>query len=92
MNTCTCARTTSALALALAAALAGCAAPEQGAFGDTVRAALGSQVIAPQATRNSDPVSGIDGKAARAAADNYENSFKQPPAPASNMGVAGGAR
>ncbi|PWF55189.1 pilus assembly protein [Massilia glaciei] len=92
MNTCKHARITSALALALAAALSGCAAPAQVGFGDTVRAALGSQVIAPDAARNQDPVSGIDGRAARAASDNYERSFTTPQPAAAGSLLSGSAK
>jgi type IV pilus biogenesis protein CpaD/CtpE len=64
-------------AAALALLLAGCATtPEADArFGQSVRAALASQVARPDAVRNPDPVTGIDGRAARAAQEHYEKSF-----------------
>jgi type IV pilus biogenesis protein CpaD/CtpE len=60
--------------------LAGCASTPRAdaTFGDSVRAALASQVANPAALRNTDPVSGIDGRAARAAQERYERSYKQP--------------
>jgi hypothetical protein len=81
------------LSLALAATLAACAAPaQQGAYGDTVRAALGSQVLAPEAARNTDPVSGVDGRAARAAAEAYERSFITPVPATTGSLVTGSAK
>jgi hypothetical protein len=44
-------------------------------FGQSVRAALASQVAQPAAVRNADPVDGMDGRAARAAQEQFEHSF-----------------
>ena len=46
-------------------------------FGAATRANLAAQTIAPGAASN-DPATGIDGRAARAAYDNYQRSFAQP--------------
>lgn len=60
------------------ATLAGCQAPypnEQGrVYGDTVRAVLASEVIAPQPH----PERGADGAAASAAYTNYQKSYVSP--------------
>jgi type IV pilus biogenesis protein CpaD/CtpE len=67
---------------ALAAlALSGCAATTPNwdrQFGNAVRATLASQVADPAAARNTNPVSGIDGRAARASQEHYARSFAQP--------------
>jgi len=66
------------IAAVLALLLPACAAttPENDArFGLSVRATLASQVADPAAVRNTAPVSGIDGRAARGALQRYENSF-----------------
>lgn len=47
-------------------------------FGDSIRSSLNSQVINPEAGNNSDPVAGIDGRAARDAIHNYQKSFSKP--------------
>jgi type IV pilus biogenesis protein CpaD/CtpE len=44
-------------------------------FGASVRANLSAQVINPAAAANTDPVSGVDGAAARAAQERYQRSF-----------------
>jgi hypothetical protein len=58
--------------------LAGCAQPTpqfDATFGDTVRTAVAQQTLNPDASRNNDPVSGIDGKAAHDAMNRYQKSF-----------------
>ena len=70
-----------AAVLALALAAGGCASttPRYDAqFGDSVRSTMASQVADPAAVRNTNPVSGLDGPAARAAQANYEGSFLRP--------------
>jgi type IV pilus biogenesis protein CpaD/CtpE len=54
-------------------------------FGRSVRATLLSQVAQPAAVRNDTPVTGIDGRAARAAQEQYEKSFGKADAPAPVM-------
>ena len=68
-------------ALAVCALLSACAAttPDWDRhFGETIHTALASQIINPEAARNADPVSGIDGAAAHAALQNYQKSFAAP--------------
>jgi hypothetical protein len=75
---------TAAVAL-LVVAVSGCVAPAprvERDFGVAVRANLAAQVANPAAAANTDPASGIDGRAARNAQERYEKSFAQPePAP-----------
>ncbi len=71
------------LILTLAAlALAGCAetpTPHYDArFGDAVRGAVAQQTVNPEASRNTDPVAGLDGKAAEQTINNYDKSFQTP--------------
>lgn len=81
------------LAVALAggmavAVLAGCAATtpqidaRQGTAARTMRV---QQTLNPEASRNTDPVQGLDGKAAKGALDNYRDSFRTPPSEASQV-------
>jgi len=68
------------IVLATLAALSGCQAPypsEHGrVYGDTVRAVLASEVIAPQPDRQRER--GADGAAASAAYTNYQKSYVSP--------------
>lgn len=60
--------------------LAGCAPTTPGwdaAFGESVRIATARQIIDPDASRNADPVSGIDGRAAKEAMTRYQKSFAE---------------
>ncbi len=61
-------------------------------FGDTVRIALASQVLNPDAAANTAPVTGMDGRAARTALERYHKSFAEPAAqPVTFMlGASGG--
>lgn len=47
-------------------------------FGKATQANLAAQTIDPAASANPGTASGIDGRAARAAYDNYQRSFAQP--------------
>ena len=70
-----------AAALLALATLAGCAATSPNwdrNFGDSVRATVASQVADPSAALNTNPVSGIDGRAAIAIQRRYETSFAIP--------------
>ena len=55
---------------------------EQG-FGASVRANLTAQTIDPRGAANTNPATGIDGPAARAAHQRYQQSFAQPDSAAS---------
>lgn len=73
-------------------ALAGCAqtTPRFDAeFGNATRATFNAQIINPDAGNNPDPVTGLDGRAARDAIDSYQQSFTKPePTPnVFNIGV-----
>lgn len=63
-------------------AMAGCAATTtphyDDHFGEAVRTAVAQQTINPDASKNTDPVAGLDGKAAERTIDNYDKSFKTP--------------
>ncbi|MDO8347212.1 MAG: hypothetical protein Q7S85_04890 [Rugosibacter sp.] len=48
-------------------------------FGEAVNMVKAQQIINPDAARNPDPVSGVDGKSGQAAIDSYNKSFKTPP-------------
>lgn len=67
---------------ALVLTLAGCSAPAtplyDAKFGEAVRQAQALQTLYPEASRNSDPVTGIDGSAGKAAIDRYQESFRRP--------------
>lgn len=71
---------TAALALFSGATLAGCAGTPRfnEHFGDSVRANLSGQVLNPASAAHLDPVTGIDGVAARATQERYQRSFKEP--------------
>lgn len=61
--------------------LSGCVAtsPQLDArFGDATRALTAQQVISPEASLNPSPVSGVDGKAASGAMQQYTKSFTEP--------------
>jgi uncharacterized lipoprotein len=75
------------------AVLAGCATtPNLDAkFGDAVNQAKAQQIINPDASRNTDPVTGIDGQAANAIAGRYHKAYETPtPAPSGGIGSMGG--
>lgn len=57
-------------------------------FGDSVRAARLAQTLDPQGV-SSNPVAGIDGKAAGAAAGRYHDSFKTPPPVVNVINIGG---
>ena len=47
-------------------------------FGYTVNTAKALQTINPEASRNTDPVAGLDGNSAKESIDRYQDSFKAP--------------
>ncbi len=73
--------------------LTGCAGADtprlDARFGEAVRAARAQQTVDPEASRNADPVSGIDGVAAKQAMDRYRDSFKRPPETFSVINIGG---
>jgi hypothetical protein len=69
------------LGLAVAGVLAGCVTKTPDldrTFGDAVREARMAQTLNPDASKNTDPVLGIDGRAAREGYLQYQDSFKEP--------------
>lgn len=54
-------------------------------FGESVNILKAQQTINPDASRNTNPVAGVDGKAAKGALDNYRDSFRKPPAESANV-------
>lgn len=78
--------------LLVVAGLAGCMtrAPQlEQRLGEATAAAKAQQTINPDASRNTNPVAGLDGQAANDVIDQYHKSYKQPPAPVNifNIGV-----
>jgi hypothetical protein len=47
-------------------------------FGSGVNLIKAQQILNPQAAQNTNPVNGIDGKAAKSAYDEYQKSYKTP--------------
>lgn len=69
------------LAIAALATVCGCQSSTpylDSRFGYTVNTAKAMQTINPNASKNRDPVSGIDGPAAKEGMDRYIDSFKAP--------------
>lgn len=84
------------IALAGIAMLSGCAAtttPQTDArLGESMSMMRAQQTMNPDASRNTDPVTGLDGKAAKGALDNYRDSFRKPPTEgATVLSIGGGA-
>ena len=78
-----------ALLVSLLAACASTTPQWDAHFGDAVRTVRAQQLADPAAPASLDPVRGIDGRAARAAQERYEHSFREPPAaPAPVVGAA----
>ena len=48
-------------------------------LGYAVNTAKAQQTINPDASRNPDPVAGLDGASAKESIDRYTNTFKEPP-------------
>lgn len=62
-------------------------------FGEAVTLSKAQQTVNPSASQNTDPVAGIDGKAAAGARDRYNKSYEHPPASGNvfMIGVGGGS-
>lgn len=69
------------LVLLGAALLAACAATTtprtDEAFGESTNLLKAQQVLNPEASRDTDPVTGLDAKSAKGALENYHNSFRK---------------
>lgn len=62
-----------------------------GQIGLAVNTAKARQTLNPDASRNADPVAGIDGTPADFTIDEYHNSFRAPPPTFQVINVGGGA-
>jgi hypothetical protein len=65
----------------LATGLAGCISPtpyQDARFGKSVTVIQAQQTLRPEASRNGEPVNGLDGKAAKGALDKYHDRFSTP--------------
>jgi hypothetical protein len=58
-------------------------------FGDAVRQARMRQTLNPTASANTDPVMGLDGKAAQDGMNLYHDSFKAPPPVVNVINIGG---
>jgi hypothetical protein len=59
-------------------------------FGEAVNQAKAQQTLNPDASRNTDPVAGIDGQAGQAVIDRYREGMKQEAEPATIINIGGG--
>ena len=81
------------LSILLAGALSACAGTTphwDSRFGLATRLAMRQQVADPAASRNADPVAGMDGRSARAAYERYQKAAGESPSSPSLMN--GGAK
>jgi len=85
------------LASGLAATIVGCATPPEtttpnldSQFGQAVNMAKAQQTLNPDASLNTDPVSGMTGKEGKLVIDAYHESLKAPPPPATIINIGGG--
>ena len=78
----------------LAVLLGACAIPATPSydtkFGEAVRQAQALQTLNPEAGKNTDPVTGIDGESGKAAIDRYQESFRAPPRSFEVFDIGGG--
>ena len=84
------------LASGLAATIVGCATPPETTtpnldshFGQAVNLAKAQQTLNPQASLNTDPVSGMNGKEGNIVIDGYYKSLAAPPTPATLINIGG---
>jgi hypothetical protein len=63
-------------------------------LGETVNLLKAQQTLNPEAARNTDPVSGLDGRAAKSGYDQYQRSFivREPQPNPFVIGIGGGVR
>ena len=64
-------------------------------YGNSIQTAKMNQILNPQAGKNLEPVTGLDGKAAKATVEKYQKSFEAAPTPSSlpsiiTLGTSGG--
>lgn len=85
------------LAGSFAVVIAGCATPPEtttpnldSKFGQAVNMAKAQQTLNPDASLNTDPVSGMTGKEGKLVIDAYHKSLEPPPPPATIINIGGG--
>lgn len=81
-------------AVALVAGLAGCMTTTpvyDTRFGDAVRTVRAMQTLNPDASMNTDPVTGVDARSATYAMDRYNTSFRNPPVDSNAYAVGVGS-
>ena len=59
-------------------------------FGQAVNMAKAQQTLNPDASRNTDPVTGMSGKEGNLVIDAYHDTLKAPPPPATVISIGGG--
>lgn len=84
---------TAGVLCAMLLAVAGCAQTPNldSHFGEAVNLVKAQQTLHPEASRNTDPVTGMDGKAAMSAYGAYQKSYKAPEPQASPFAIGVGA-
>jgi hypothetical protein len=82
-------KTQAVLLVAVLASGCGTTSHYDARFGDAVRQARLAMTIHPDAGKNGDDATGIDGRSAKEATTRYQDSFKEPP-PATNVINIGG--
>lgn len=83
----------SILCITIVGATAGCASRTpvlDERLGDAVREARAKQTINPNASRDADPVLGLDGLAARESIERYKDASKAPPPVTNVINIGGG--
>ena len=84
--------TTLVLATVLLAGCAATATPNYDArFGNAVREARQRMTLNPNAGASTDPIAGMDGRAAREGIVRYQDSFKSPPPVVNVINIGGSA-
>ncbi|MES2153069.1 MAG: pilus assembly protein [Pseudomonadota bacterium] len=56
-------------------------------FGAALNTVKAQQWLHPDAARNTNPVAGMDGQAAKSAYDNYQKSYRAPPPPTGSFTI-----
>lgn len=72
-------------AMGLAACVATTTPETDSHLGESLQLLRAQQTLNPDASSNTNPVLGLDGKAAKGAMDNYRDSFRAPPSESSSV-------
>ncbi len=83
------------IALSIIVLISACAGPSrlEENYGTSVKLSTSNQILSPDAERNLEPVTGMDGMAGQISIERYRKSFEQPAKSSQyifNMGGAGG--